>query len=82
MRLHVHIIINTYINGHGKHLQYVAFYWLTEDWPTHCEMMLSHWALGMLETLVDGLLGIRDMVSHAKANTNERQNKKTSLNGI
>lgn len=48
-----------------KHLQYVAFYWLTKDWPTHCGKMVLHLVLGMLEKLVDDSLDIRDMVNHA-----------------
>lgn len=54
-----------------EHLQYVAFYWLTKDWPTHCGMMVLHLVLGMLEKLVDDSLGIRDMVNHA-ANDNRK----------
>lgn len=61
----------------SKHLQYFAFYLLTKDWPTHCDMMLPYLVLEMLEMLVDDLLEIRDMVSHAMASNtqNERQNK-------
>lgn len=40
-------------------------------------MMLLHLVLGMLEMLVDGLLEIRDMESHAEANEKRERNKNT-----
>lgn len=47
-------------------------------------MMLLHSVLGMLEMLVDGLLEIRDMESHAEANkTQERErDKRKRKNGL